>query len=131
MSAEWKDVHRIENDGIVVRVQRFGDFKPKYSIELGKQRDDRLMRFVPIFTDADNGRAEIAPKSKLLPGMILEALDWIKDDAQSFEDKRIERQLEGYRREDERNGTAPRRTRRTGKTARNKEKRRARQESQT
>lgn len=54
MPVEWQTVHEAEVGEVVARVQRRGDYRPLYSIILGRRRQDepdRLSVFVPIRVD--------------------------------------------------------------------------------
>jgi hypothetical protein len=78
---EWQKVYEEREGTLVVRVTRRGDYRPQYSIQVGREwRDadgtvdpERLSSFIRISTD--NGGVDRA-----LEGVLTRALDWIQTD---------------------------------------------------
>jgi hypothetical protein len=84
---EWKTVHEVKGaEGVTARVQRRGDYRPLYSVQMGRERrqepgepvNDRLLPFVPV--RVNNGSVD---RSALK--LMEQALDWIEEDAQSYQ----------------------------------------------
>ena len=121
---EWKQVHELKgSDGTVLRVQRRGDIRPQYSYQIGRERrpdpdgapNDRLLPFVSVKIQAQ-GTISVDRQSETL---VKQALDWIHEDAMVFESNYIDRLIDRDSRGQ--NGVTPRRT---GKTERDRNKRR-------
>lgn len=120
---EWKVVHELKgSDGTILRIQRRGDIRPLYSFQIGQERRpdpdggppaNRLLPFVRVKVQAQ-GTISIdrAPEE-----LVRKALDWIHEDAMQYEENYADRM---HDRDSTRNGDM----RRTGKTERNRNKRR-------
>jgi len=123
---EWKQVHELKgSDGLIVRIQRRGDIRPLYSLQIGHERrpnpdgtpDDRLLPFVRVKIQAQ-GTVSIDRSPEEL---VKKALDWVHEDAMQFEQNYTERRYDRDTSRTEKNGDM----RRTGKTERNRNKKRA------
>lgn len=78
---EWVTLTTITNPAspIVVRVQTTASGRPLYSMEIGVLREDRVMRFMPVYVNPDSS---VAPMDlTLLQSMIRRAEEEIALDA--------------------------------------------------
>lgn len=123
---EWKTVHEIKGeDEVICRVQRRGDRRPLYSIQIGRLRrpDEngivdatRLLPFIPVKIDGQ-GSVNVNRQGERL---MREAHDWITEDAAFFEDQRVSHMISREVQSDD----GPKVPRRTGKTDRDRNKHR-------
>lgn len=125
---EWKTVHEIKGEeGHTLRVQRRGDRRPQYSYHIGRERrqepgepaNDRLLPFVQVRVQAQG--AVTVDRSSLK--MVEQALDWIAEDAAKFEDAYITGMQEREERRSWNGNSHADDVRHTGKTERNRNKR--------
>ncbi len=78
---EWVTLTTVTNPGtpVVVRVQTTASGKPLYSMEIGLLREDRVMRFMPVYVNPDSS---VVPMDlALLQSMIRQAEEAIALDA--------------------------------------------------
>lgn len=120
--AEWKTVKEIGEGDLRVRVQRRGDWKPQYSIQIGRKRDDepeRLSPFHQVRVDAQGSVKIDRTLEEQLPDMLKQAHDFVHEDASYFEDQRIQKMAD---KEERSINYGKKDTPHTGKTERNRNK---------
>jgi hypothetical protein len=115
---EWREVHRIEHEGIVVAVEMLHSLRPSYTIRVGFQRDGHVVSYIPVQVSGDF-HVKVAPVNEAIAAATAKAREWIASDAAQRVSSDIERRIE--RETKEANRGRPQ-TRETGKTARKKER---------
>jgi hypothetical protein len=136
MGANFDPVHRVEDQGLVVEVYRAPSDRgpPVYSVRIGKEitklEDGEQKTFIAPHIRIYQDRACIThaqlerPFALLLSGLLQQAEDWIVADMSEGHEYYLARKRE-HEQEMEARGKI--KTRRTGKTERDREKRRHRQ----
>lgn len=92
MEKEFKD----ESSGIVVRLQKKEGFRPVYSIQVSRMRDDgRLVPFLPIFIEARNGTVvAVKDNSQVIDALIRQASEYAREAAQMREAEILDAKIE-------------------------------------
>ena len=117
--AEWKTVHTIEGENdLVVQIQRLGDYKPRYSFKIGRYLEGRdgdryVGAYAPVWINA----VETIVADRTPVKLAAMAVDWIEGDAAQYADNYLAK-----REYDD--DTGRRTTKHTGKTDRDREKKR-------
>lgn len=127
-TAPWKQVHELKlPTGVAIRIERRGDHRPQYSLSVGRERrdgrpEDRLISYVPVPIEA-LGSVTV---DRSLEALLAEAHNWIHEDALTFEANYVSGLQHREHEKDRRAGLIAPPTRRTGKTERDREKRKNR-----
>jgi hypothetical protein len=116
---EWKEVARFEDAGLVVVVTSSGGFRPRYSAQVGKLRDDKSVApHIPVRVDGGVD-IEVFPLATILAGLLDRAQEYIVTEANFSASEDLDRRIA---KETRQAGFGKPQTRVTGKTAKKKEK---------
>lgn len=116
---EWKEVKRFIDDQFVVAVSVLQGFKPKYSIQVGRLRDDGLITpHIPIHV-VGPFQVKVTPITKVVDSLLQMAEEWISSEAALSASDDIESRIE---KETRQANFGKQETRHTGKTAKKKAK---------
>lgn len=117
----WLAVKTFERDGIAVLVEKQEGFRPRYSVKIGRKRDGKFAPFLPVRLEAQ-GKVTIHRVHETVKNLLTEAEDWIHNEAQLHEndilESKIANEMKGA------NHGKPK-VRVTGKTQRNRDKRKS------
>lgn len=125
---EWEQVNFIvsEDGTLGVTITKLPLFRPVYTIQVGTpvKGEKRVTRNLSVRTEG-KGKIVLTPvNTEALVALILKAQEWILQDRQTREDEIIHTAQE----REARRGIPDREFRKTGKTERNREKRRSHRE---
>lgn len=118
----WITAKVFSKGGLTVRVEKLEGWKPRYRLRLGalNERDEFISSILMRLSGEGRGKVEIKRVHETLASLVVEAQDWVHNEAQYHEDQvmdqRITRELkQAYQGKPN--------VRMTGKTQRNREKR--------
>jgi hypothetical protein len=115
---EWREVHRIEHEGVVVAVEMLVSIRPSYTIRVGFKRDDHVVSYIPVQVSG-GFHVKVAPVDEMVTVATAKAREWIAGDAAQRFSSDIEKRIERETKEANRNRPQ---TKVTGKTAKKKER---------
>ena len=115
---EWVQDKIFLDGQLAVIVKKLPFFRPKYSIEIGTMVNDRPMRFINIETSG-TGRIEMKSITVSLQNLVMQAEQYILEEAQKTEDIAMAYKIEKEQRS---MGYGKQETRVTGKTERDRQK---------
>ena len=111
---EWSVVKKIDDGMFAVWVSALQTFVPRYSIQMGRLRDDgTLSTFIPLNIDGSFSITFKSPPARAFTPLLEKAEEWILTEAASRVEDRVDRDIAAAH--------GPQ-MKKTGKTARNKEK---------
>lgn len=121
---EWTVAKTFEENGVAVRVEVLESFNPsfnpRYSLKVGRVRDGKFAPFLPIRLESQ-GKVTIHRVHEVVAKLLTEAEDWIHNEAQVRENDRMEYRIA---KETKQANQGKQVTRVTGKTQKNRDKRR-------
>lgn len=119
----WENAKDFQKDNIIVRVTKLQGYRPRYSLQIGRANEDnKVMRHFGVFMDFANGNATLRKSiANDVALLIAEAEAWIEQKTQERESEILEERI--YKDTQAANRDKPH-TRHTGKTERDRNKRR-------
>jgi len=117
----WLDVMTFEDGDLVVQVRKLDIRAPRFSISIGRVRNDRFLPFLPVFTEGQ-GKITVVHLFAKVGLLVQKAEEWVLEQVQRYEDEQL-----SYKQAYEERGVnkdKPK-TKHTGKTERDREKKKA------
>lgn len=120
----WNDVKTFhdETTGFAVVVEKSDAFHPRYNLKLGRMHDGRLRWGLRPIVDTQNGTVKLSPlPMDVMQRLVAQAEWYVQEETQKHEDEFQARRRE---REEKQINRGKQETRHTGKTQRERDKRR-------
>ncbi len=90
---EWKDGAKFTIDGLTAVVSVTSGFRPRYSVQIGKLRDDGVfVSHIPIHNDG-SFQVKVTPIAKILTALGEKVEEWISTELALRLDDRIEHEV--------------------------------------